>query len=561
MKKAFIFTLLAIALSAITVSAKDIDVVMDGEKLQFNMPPIIEKWSEEEQAVLLYSKQQAYKPCIQGTYSVTATDGNYIYTHDDKTTYRFKEDLTRENLSFGSGNEMAVVNNKFYTRGLSDNLHYQCIDLDTLEIYDLTETDVTDCLIAENKIYYGFAPDPQNENPDKHGIYTMNLDGTDKKQIYPSKLWGYFIKDNLIFSENKIISLKDESEKEITDKFITASALDEENYYVAVNEYTNERTPLKPIGIIAYNYKTNEEKIFPFDKEICSIQVTDNSIFITYAADNTDYGNYNNCSLVRLTKNFEYPVLLRDNIYGDMLYVYGNYVYFQDCHTSESSSGFSRISADGKDFVNLESYWRSERSLNKQITISYSYPYNDYEKTKAFISMLEKRLFDFGFLDAVITETDNNNCIVRIMSDIGNYEPLKIAEMLAAAGVLVFEDADGEVFLTNEDISEVTAQKRKTSYMDDETNYVELKLTADGQKKFASATEYISAKVSENKNYISIRIDDSIISAPRVVEKIDSDTVIITGNFTEESAKGMALLLNSGIMPFKATVVDVTVEE
>lgn len=31
-------------------------------------------------------------------------------------------------------------------------------------------------------------------------------------------------------------------------------------------------------------------------------------------------------------------------------------------------------------------------------------------------------------------------------------------------------------------------------------------------------------------------------------------------HFTEKSAKEFALLLNSGIMPFKATVADVTVE-
>ena len=440
MKKIFIFTLLIIIMSSTTVSAKDINVVMNGEKLDFEVPPIMENdrtlipfrkifetlgyevswngenksilaqksdttmrlqidnteiavndeivnsdiapklidsttyvpiriiseysgcdvlWSGEEQTVLLYSKQQSYKPCIQGTYSITATDGNYIYTHDDTTTYRFKEDLTREDLPFGSGNDMAVVDNKFYMRGLSDNLHYQCIDLDTLEISDLTETDVAGCLIVGNKIYYGFLPDPRNENPDKHGIYTMNLDGTDKKQIYPSELlWVNFIKDDLIFAEDRIISLKDGSEKEITDKFITASALDEENYYIAVNEYTDERTPLKPIGVIAYNYKTNEEKLFSFDKEVCAIQVTDNSIFITYEIDNTDYENYNNRSLVRLTKNFEYPVLLRDNIWTD-IYVYGNYIYFYDYHKPESFSGFSRIATDGKDFINLENYWNS----------------------------------------------------------------------------------------------------------------------------------------------------------------------------------------------------------
>lgn len=442
MKKIFILALLAAALSSITVSAKDIDVVMNGEKLQFEMPPIIENdrtlvpfrkifealgyevswngedksilaaksdtamrlqidntaisvnnetavsdmaprlinsttyvpiriiseysgcdvlWSEEEQAVLLYSGQQAYKPCIQGTYSVITTDGSYIYTHDDKTAFRFKEDLTRETLPFTSGNDIAVADNKFYARGLSDNLHYQCIDLNTYEITDLTETNVAGCLIADNKIYYGFLPDPRNENPDKQGIYTMNLDGTDKKQIYPTKLWDYFVKDDLIFSESRIISLKDGNEKQITDKFITSTALDEENYYIAVSEYTNERTPLKPIGIIAYNYKTNEEKMFPFDKEICSMQVTDNSIFITYKNDNNDYENFKNCSLVRLTKNFEYPVVLRDNIYSD-IYVYGNYVYFYDYHKPESRSGFSRISADGKEFINLEGYWSSESS-------------------------------------------------------------------------------------------------------------------------------------------------------------------------------------------------------
>lgn len=636
MKKMFIFILLAIALSSITVSAKDVEVVMDGEKLQFEAMPIVENgrtlvpfrkifedlgyevswngedksilaeksdttmrlqidntkisvnneiadsdtapklinsttyvpiriiseysgcdvlWNEEEQAVLLYSKQQAYKPCIQGTYSLTATDGNYIYAHDDKTTYRFKEDLTREDLPFSSGNDIAVAENKFYARGLSGDLHYQCIDLDTREISDLTETDVAGCLIADNKIYYGFLPDPRNENPDKHGIYTMNLDGTDKKQVYTSKLWDYFVKDDLIFSQNKIISLEDGSEKVITDKFITASALDEENYYIAVNEYTDERHPLEPVGVIAYNYKTNEEKLFLFDKQISSIQATDNSIFITYQIDNTDYENFNNCSLVRLTKNFEYPVLLKDNIYDD-IYVYGNYVYFYDNHEPESISGFSRISADGRECINLESYWKPELSVDKKIKITYSYPYNDAEKSKAFISMLEKRLLALGYADAVITETDVNNCVVQI-SDIGENDPQGFAEKLATVGVLIFEDADDVVILMNEDI----VAAAKTTYTGAGENYVELRLTADGRKKFAYATECIAAKAAEGKNYISIRIDDAVISRPTVTGKIDSDTVMISGNFTEKSAEEMALLLNSGIMPFTVTVDNVTVEE
>lgn len=637
MKKYFILVLSAVLLSAVNVSAKDIDVLINGEKLQLDMPPVIENdrtlvpfrnifetlgyevqwidefkgiiaekenvsmimnidnnemyvndeyvysdtaprlidsttyvpvrliseysgydvlWSEKEQAVLLYSRQESYKPCIAGAYSNIATDGNYIYTNGDAGTFRFKEDLTRENLPFGSGNDMSIVDNKFYSRGIGGNLHYQCVDLETFEEQDLTNTDVSGCIISGSKIYYEFFPDPRNENPDKQGIYTMNLDGSDKKQIYPSHLFYDFIKDNIIFAENKIVFLNDGREQEITDKFITASALDDENYYIAINKYKDEATPLEPIGVMVYNYKTDEKKILPFDKEIRDIQVTDNSIFMTYLEDNTDYENFNICSLARLTKKLEYPVLLREKVYSD-INVFGNYVYFYDSCAPENISGFSRISTDGKEYVCLEEYWNTELYGDKKISITYIYSFDNTEKRDAFISLLKTKLTYLGYTDAVVI-ADTDSCTVKI-SDIGESDPKEFADSLISGNSLTFNYPSGETIIDNKDIVKVSAKKGilNNAY---EEYYIEIQITPEGRKKFAEATEYV-ATMPNRQNFIAVIFDNSVISAPVVAEKIDSDIIIISGNFFEESANELASLLNSSVSDINVSVAEIKTAE
>lgn len=54
-------------------------------------------------------------------------------------------------------------------------------------------------------------------------------------------------------------------------------------------------------------------------------------------------------------------------------------------------------------------------------------------------------------------------------------------------------------------------------------------------KSLPTPTKAAAARSSEGKNYISIQMDGKDISSPRVSEEINSDSCIISGDFTPET--------------------------
>ena len=86
--------------------------------------------------------------------------------------------------------------------------------------------------------------------------------------------------------------------------------------------------------------------------------------------------------------------------------------------------------------------------------------------------------------------------------------------------------------------------------------YVNVDLSTEGQKKFTEATKQVASR-TDGSNYISIMMDDEVISAPYVDAKyastgINSVHVSITlgSNATQESASRLAGLIASGQLPF-----------
>lgn len=86
--------------------------------------------------------------------------------------------------------------------------------------------------------------------------------------------------------------------------------------------------------------------------------------------------------------------------------------------------------------------------------------------------------------------------------------------------------------------------------------YVNVDLSTEGQKKFTEATKQVASR-TDGSNYISIMMDDEVISAPYVDAKyastgINSEHVSITlgSNATQESASRLAGLIASGQLPF-----------
>ncbi|MBQ3427518.1 MAG: protein translocase subunit SecD [Clostridia bacterium] len=122
--------------------------------------------------------------------------------------------------------------------------------------------------------------------------------------------------------------------------------------------------------------------------------------------------------------------------------------------------------------------------------------------------------------------------------------------LLSQVAKLTFRDADGNVVLEGTDVKSAKSQYGQPTQNANSQYYVQVEFTAEGAKKFADATATAAAKASPN-NIIQIVMDETIVSAPRVSEKIDSDSCVISGSFTAEEASRLANQINSGNLPFE----------
>lgn len=171
-------------------------------------------------------------------------------------------------------------------------------------------------------------------------------------------------------------------------------------------------------------------------------------------------------------------------------------------------------------------------------------------------SMMRQRLTAAGYTEATVSLQGEN----RLQVEIPNIKnPEDAVQMLGATAQLYFMDAEGTVWLTGSDMKKAEAvygATSSTSMMD--SWYISLTLQSDAVAKFAAATESISAteNIMAGTNYLAIVMDDEIISAPNVSEKISSDTCIISGSFTQEEAQNLANLINIGQLPFTLEQVE-----
>ncbi len=196
-------------------------------------------------------------------------------------------------------------------------------------------------------------------------------------------------------------------------------------------------------------------------------------------------------------------------------------------------------------------------------------PADGTEATDAQMSaaqaVIEQRLVGLGITDyELYKDVDKSRIILRFPWKVGETEfnPESAIQELAATALLTFrEGAETDqttgqptgvtaetVILQGTDVTQAAAryipanqsQTRQNEYL------VELTLSEGGAAKFAEAT----ARLAEEKGQISIWMDDQMISAPTVQEKISTTTAQITGNFDAESAQALADKINAGSLPF-----------
>ena len=152
------------------------------------------------------------------------------------------------------------------------------------------------------------------------------------------------------------------------------------------------------------------------------------------------------------------------------------------------------------------------------------------EDILADATIIKERLEEFGFpyASVFVNEDDEGSHIVIETPKMDDIDV--IIELLTNVGTLSFTDASGTVYLTNSDV------KKASAGYDEHGNPVTiLELTPDGTSNFSLATEQLLG------NTMYIMIDDNIVSAPVINEKIITSSVNVGGLEEYEHAKALAI--------------------
>ena len=175
------------------------------------------------------------------------------------------------------------------------------------------------------------------------------------------------------------------------------------------------------------------------------------------------------------------------------------------------------------------------------------------EGMKAAQTMLRERLTTFGYTEADVYLSGDDRVVVAIPNI---DDPEEAVQMLGSTAKVTFVDADGNVILTGDDLTGASMAYGDVDNTGFSVYYVNVDLSTEGQKKFTEATKQVASR-TDGSNYISIMMDDEVISAPYVDAKyastgINSEHVSITlgSNATQESASSLAGLIASGQLPF-----------
>ncbi len=102
------------------------------------------------------------------------------------------------------------------------------------------------------------------------------------------------------------------------------------------------------------------------------------------------------------------------------------------------------------------------------------------------------------------------------------------------------QDMDGTIYLDAQDVlgAEIQWIEQQQCYA------VVLFLTADGREKLADATESVLSR-TDGENSLCIMLDNTMIANPPVYAPIDSDSVLITGDFTLQEAQQLVDILSA----------------
>ncbi len=166
----------------------------------------------------------------------------------------------------------------------------------------------------------------------------------------------------------------------------------------------------------------------------------------------------------------------------------------------------------------------------------------DNDAVNRVLEIIRNRVDQLGVSEPLIQRDGSKRILVQLP---GIEDPELAVQIIGQTALLEFKNSQGETELTGAHLTSA-----KASFDQFGRPIVLIEFDSEGAKEFAQAT---TANVG---NILAITLDGKEISSPVVQEPILSGKAQITGNFTVDSAKHLALLLRSGALPVKVEVLE-----
>jgi len=312
-------------------------------------------WNGETQTVTIYHRQAVDHVPVPSTFEYIASDGEYLYTTDNKggTVQISLADLTIKKTIPYSTNGYAIHEGVLYGRfGLTERLSYAAYDVSTGKTKSITDFGVGETYIYNDQIYY----EHLEWGPYKTTFYHMDMDGSGETKVfqgnYDYPLSDIMIVDDKLFSNYshaafmlpldtlEVFDLIENQGLDHESTFVNDMAISGADVYTALAEYRSEAYPITPLGILHYNYQTNESRLIPMEVCMDELVATDNSIY--YSVETEKYAVHN---IYRCDQNGQNSVLVAEHVYHGWI-LSGNYIYGVVDH-SEEHTALTRFKTDG----------------------------------------------------------------------------------------------------------------------------------------------------------------------------------------------------------------------
>ena len=166
----------------------------------------------------------------------------------------------------------------------------------------------------------------------------------------------------------------------------------------------------------------------------------------------------------------------------------------------------------------------------------------DNDAVNRALEIIRNRIDQLGVSEPLIQRQGLRRILVQLP---GVEDPENAAEIIGKTALLEFKNEDGETQLTGAHLINA-----KASFDQFSRSIVLIEFDKIGAKEFGEATKNNVGKI------LSITLDGKEITHPRVEEPILNGKAEITGSFTVDSAKQLALLLRSGALPVKVEILE-----